>query len=83
MNILVVDDEKEIADLVEVYLINEGFSVKKAYCGKTAYEYIENEDFDLAGLDVMIPDIDGFKLCEKNSSEQNLSRNHAHGKNRL
>ena len=40
MNILVVDDEKEIADLIEVYLQNEDLTVKKAYCGKTAYEYI-------------------------------------------
>ena len=65
MNILVVDDEKEIADLIEVYLQNEDLTVKKAYCGKTAYEYIENEDFDLAILDVMLPDIDGFALCKK------------------
>ena len=65
MNILIVDDEKEIADLVEVYLKNEGFSVRKAYSGKEAADYIENEDFDLAILDVMIPDIDGFALCEK------------------
>lgn len=65
MNVLIVDDEKEIADLIEVYLKNEGFSVKKAYCGKTAYDYIEKEDFDLAVLDVMLPDIDGFALCKK------------------
>ena len=65
MNILIVDDEKEIADLVEVYLQNEGFSVTKAFSGKEASEYIEKTDFDLAILDVMLPDIDGFALCEK------------------
>lgn len=65
MNILIVDDEKEIADLVEVYLQNEGFSVTKAFSGKEASEYIEKTDFDLAILDVMLPDIDGFALCEE------------------
>ena len=65
MNILIVDDEKEIADLVEVYLKNEGFSVTKAYSGSEASAYIEKEDFDLAVLDVMLPDIDGFSLCAK------------------
>ena len=65
MKILIVDDEKEIADLVEVYLQNEGFSVTKANSGKEASEYIETLDFDLAILDVMLPDIDGFSLCEQ------------------
>lgn len=65
MKILIVDDEKEIADLVEVYLASEGFTVKKANSGKEAYDYIETEDFDLAILDVMLPDIDGFALCSK------------------
>lgn len=65
MKILIVDDEKEIADLVEVYLQNEGFSVTKANSGKKASEYIETLDFDLAILDVMLPDIDGFSLCEQ------------------
>lgn len=65
MKVLIVDDEKEIADLIEVYLVNEGFSVVKANSGKEAYDYIETEDFDLAILDVMLPDIDGFALCSK------------------
>lgn len=65
MKVLIVDDEKEIADLIEVYLTNEGFSVVKANSGKEAYNYIETEDFDLAILDVMLPDIDGFSLCSK------------------
>ena len=44
MKVLIVDDEKEIADLIEVYLMNEGFSVVKANSGKEAYDYIETED---------------------------------------
>lgn len=63
--ILVVDDEKEIADLVEVCLVNEGFDVRKFYCGADALDFARTEDCDLAVLDVMLPDIDGFALVQK------------------
>ena len=62
-HILVVDDEKEIADLVEVYLKNEGFEVTKCYTGTAALEVVGEEKIDLALLDVMLPDISGFDLC--------------------
>ncbi|AOY78485.1 VanR-ABDEGLN family response regulator transcription factor [Clostridium formicaceticum] len=64
-NILVVDDEKEIADLVELYLKNEGYNVYKFYTGKKAMECIDSMKLDLAVLDVMLPDIDGFSICQK------------------
>lgn len=64
-NILVVDDEKEIADLLEVYLKNEGYTVFKFYSGKEALDCIENTALDLAILDVMLPDIDGFHICRR------------------
>lgn len=64
-NILVVDDEKEIADLVELYLRNENYSVYKFYHPQEALESIENIRFDLAVIDVMMPEIDGFTLCQK------------------
>ena len=57
--ILVVDDEKEIADLIEVYLINDGYLVYKFYNGTDALECIEENELDLALLDIMLPDIDG------------------------
>lgn len=63
MKILIVDDEKEIADLIEVYLKNEGYETVKCYDGKTALEKIRTENFDLAVLDVMLPYVDGFALC--------------------
>lgn len=63
--ILVVDDEKEITDLVEIYLQNAGFEVAKFYDGKSALAYIEREKVDLAVMDIMLPDIDGFRLCEE------------------
>ncbi|MDE6233290.1 MAG: VanR-ABDEGLN family response regulator transcription factor [Lachnospiraceae bacterium] len=64
-NILVVDDEKEIADLIEVYLKNDGYTVFKFYNGTDALKCIEETDLDLAILDVMLPDIDGFQICRK------------------
>lgn len=63
--ILVLDDEEEIADLVEVYLKNEGFTVKKFYQSTDALQCIESIRLDLAILDVMLPDIDGFTICQK------------------
>ncbi len=63
--ILVVDDEKEIADLVEVYLRNEGYEVLKFYDGTTALHCAQTQQIDLALLDVMLPDIDGFTICQK------------------
>lgn len=63
MNILVVDDEKEIADLIEIYLKNEEFNVYKHYSSKGILEKLKEINIDLAILDVMMPDIDGFSLC--------------------
>ena len=65
INILVVDDEKEIADLVEVYLKNENYNIFKFYDGDEALQCVENNSLDLAILDVMLPGIDGFSLCQK------------------
>ena len=64
-DILVVDDERAIADLVEVYLVNEGFRVHKFYNGGDALRCVESEPVDLAVLDVMLPDIDGFAICRR------------------
>lgn len=62
-NILVVDDEVEIADLLELYLNNEGFTVHKFYTAKDALTCINTQPLDLALLDVMLPDGNGFTLC--------------------
>lgn len=63
--ILIVDDEKEITDLVEIYLKNDGYQVCKCSNGKEALAGIETQKIDLAILDIMLPDIDGFSLCKK------------------
>ena len=63
--ILIVDDEKEIADLIEVYLKNDGYTVYKFYNGMDALKCIHETELDLAIIDVMLPDIDGFQICRK------------------
>ncbi|MFW7189119.1 VanR-ABDEGLN family response regulator transcription factor [Lysinibacillus sp. BNK-21] len=65
LNILVVDDEKEIADLIELYLKNENYHVFKFYTAQEALACIEHEKVDLAVLDIMMPDIDGFTILRK------------------
>ena len=64
-NIIVLDDEKEIADLLEVYLTNEGYQVFKFYRAEGVLDCIRDNEISLAILDVMLPDIDGFQLCRK------------------
>lgn len=64
MNVLVVDDEKEIADLVELYLKNEDYNIFKFYTSREALECIDKEKIDLAILDVMIGKISGFDICK-------------------
>ncbi len=72
MNILVVDDEKEIADLIEVYLQNENFTVYKYYSSQNILSDLESISIDLAILDVMMPELDGFSLCSKIREKYNF-----------
>lgn len=64
-NILVVDDEQTITDLIEIYLKNENYNVTKLYNGQDALKYIEREKVDLAILDIMLPDMNGFTVCQR------------------
>lgn len=63
--ILIVDDETEIADLLEVYLNNEGYHVTVCYSPSQALQALEQAPPDLAILDVMMPEMSGFALCRK------------------
>lgn len=63
--ILVLDDEQEIAEVIALYLQNDGYEVSVAYSGRQALQMIEEQQPDLALLDVMLPDIDGFRVLQK------------------
>lgn len=63
--ILVVDDEQEVADLLAFFLQNEGYQVHRFYDSREALACVESEHVDLAVLDIMMPDMDGFTLCRK------------------
>lgn len=64
-NILIVDDEKEIADLVALYLRNEGYEFFLCYNGSDALNVIASQRLDMAILDVMLPDVSGLDICTK------------------
>ena len=64
-NILIVDDEKEITDLLEVYLVGEGYKVFKFYSAQGVMDCLQKEKIDIALLDIMLPDVDGFTLCHQ------------------
>ena len=61
MTILVCDDDKEIVDAIEIYLIQEGYKVEKAYDGEQALEILHNKKIDLMVIDVMMPKLDGLR----------------------
>ena len=71
-NILVVDDEQAIADLIELYLKNEDYTVYKFYNGREALECVDSEKIDLAILDVMLPDENGFAICQRIREKYNF-----------
>ncbi len=63
--ILVIDDDKEIAELVEIHLVSEGYKVRKAYSAKEGLQILNEEDTKLVILDIMMPGMDGLTLCNK------------------
>ncbi|UUX35502.1 response regulator transcription factor [Fundicoccus culcitae] len=66
MRILVVDDDREIVELLNIYLQNEGYEVIKAYNGQQALNYIKNDDdISLVILDLMMPKVQGSEVLEK------------------
>ncbi len=69
--ILIVDDEKEIRDLIEIYLKNEGYNTLKASDGLEALTLLENNEVHLIVLDVMMPKLDGIQACMRIREERN------------
>ena len=71
-NILVVDDDKEIVESIEIFLINEGFNIYKAYNGLEALDVLVNRDVHLILMDIMMPKLDGIKATIKIREEKNI-----------
>jgi DNA-binding response OmpR family regulator len=63
-SILVVDDDREIAELVEIHLIGDGYQVFKAFNAKEGFEILKREDIKLIILDIMMPGTDGLSMCK-------------------
>ncbi len=71
-NILVVDDDKTITEAIEVYLINEGYKIFKAYDGIQALKVIDEEDIHLVILDIMMPNMNGTRTTIKIREERQI-----------
>ena len=63
MNILVVDDEREIADMVEIYLVSDGYKVFKANNAQEGLDILDKEEIHLVLLDIMMRGMDGLEMC--------------------
>ena len=72
IKILVVDDDKNICDLIGLYLKKEGFEVFFAYDGEEAIEKFKSTSPDLIVLDIMLPKIDGIRVCREIRAESNV-----------
>ena len=70
--ILVVDDEKEIAELVEIYLVSDGYRVLKAKDAREGLELLEKEEVHLVLLDIMMPGMNGLEMCRKIRESSNI-----------
>ena len=70
--ILIIDDDKEIRNLISIYLENEGMETQKAEDALDALQLLEENDIDLIILDIMMPKMDGIQACIKIREERNM-----------
>ncbi|AIK38577.1 MULTISPECIES: response regulator transcription factor [Bacillus] len=71
-NILIIDDDKEIVELLAVYLRNEGYSIYKAYDGDEALHMLSLYQIDLMILDIMMPKRNGLEVCQQVREENTV-----------
>lgn len=64
-NILIADSEREVTDLIEIYLQMENYTVFKCYTAREAMMCIESQELDMAIIDIRLPDTDGLTVCRK------------------
>ncbi len=72
MNILICDDEIEIVDAIEIYLVSEGYTTFMAYNGLEAIRLIQNNDIQLIIMDIMMPQMDGLSAMLKIRETKNI-----------
>src|SRR5699024_11593473 len=63
--VLIVEDEKRMADLIALYLKPYNYSVQKVYEAHTALDYLANDTFDIVLLDIMMTEMSGWEVCVK------------------
>lgn len=71
-NILIAEDDKDIAEVIRLYTENEGFCVIHAQDGKAAYEVVLQEKIDLAVVDIMMPEMNGYELIKQIRTKSNM-----------
>lgn len=76
--ILVVDDDKNICELLRLYLENDGYTVSLAYDGESALKVFQEFRPDIILLDIMLPKMDGWQVCReiRKTSETQIGRAH-------
>ena len=72
VDILLVEDNEELSSLMATFLVNEGYSVYRAMSGEEAADFLENDGAKLVILDIMLPGIDGFTMCNIIREKENI-----------
>lgn len=72
LHVLIVDDEEDMRDMVQMYLENAGFTCSQAGNASETYQMIEDKHIDLILLDIMMPEEDGFQVCERIRANSNI-----------